>query len=473
MAAKSKNLAAVDLLFSGTNEARVIQGVIVGALCLNMVLGITIQSWGSFTVYATSYLRRSNPNIYYAETAWVTATTGGMLGFTSYLGGWSLERYGPRLTSLVGGMVLSAGVLASAFTIQQGFLAFLFTYSVIVGIGCGIVFSAPMQVVMRWFPQNPGLITGAVMCGSSLGPMVAVALQTFLVNPENVQPHSGAVDSENEYFTDDNVLDRVPHSLLVMALIMFAISLIGAYLLVTPPESDEPQRINNQQESQDLPITNYSPSEVIRVREFWLMWCCYFFNMLSVNFVMNNVKVFGQGESQGKLTDHQLTFIVSVAALFNGLGRLAWGHIGDQWSFKLAIIGMSTIQAMFTATLLISAQMGVVTYLLSTCVIYACVGGVSSIWAGTVKLYFGDKHFGRNFGLITTAGGLGWVVGAAGFQLANAYLSNVSISFWSAGFSLVAAACGCLLRDHHDFCNDDRKPLKLNSEEFPPGSYRF
>lgn len=98
---------------------------IVGALLLNMVLG-TPSSWGSFTVYVTSYLRLSNPNIRYEDTAWVTATSGAMVGFVSFIGGMLLDRWGPRPTALLGSVVLSLGVLASAWTVKYGFLPFFF-----------------------------------------------------------------------------------------------------------------------------------------------------------------------------------------------------------------------------------------------------------------------------------------------------------------------------------------------------------
>lgn len=366
-----------------------------------------------------------------------------------------LERQGPRLSSFVGGIFIFAGVLSSAYTIKQNLLAFLFTYAVIVGLGCAIVLPAPMQVVMTWFPDMPGLITGAVMCGSSLGPMLAAVLQTWLVNPENVPPTKlGPMGSEHAYFDKQSLLDRVPDSFLVMAFFLLGMALIGAALLVEPSAARTSEadgsNIAGTSERQPLleecQLDSLSPSEVVVLPDFWLMWSCYFLNMISVNFVMNNVKVFGQ--SQGtSMTDHQLTFIVSAAALFNGIGRLSWGYIADQLSFRSAMIGISVIKALFTVVLCTSAQLGFVAYFFSVSVIFICVGGASSIWAGSVRVYFGGKHFGRNFGLVTSAGGFGWIIGAAAFELLSRIVSDQHISFCSAGCSFAAAVCGYLLRD--------------------------
>lgn len=425
-----------------------------------MILGITIQSWGSFTVYATSYLRTVDFGLQYEDTAWVTAITGGLVGFTSYLGGWLLEWKGPRLTSLIGGIVVSAGICMSALSIQQGYLAFIFSYSFVVGLGCGIIYSSPMQAVMRWFPEMRGFITGFVMCGSSVGPMVAVSLQTWLVNPENLKPQTK--DGTDLYFTNAQLLERVPASMYVVGCFSLLLSFVGAYLIAEPPKAEVSDSGADTEERQPLigrpQRLDITPSEVLAIREFWLMWFCYFFNMLSVNFAMNNVKVFGQNQG-ADLSDHKLTSVVSGAALFNGLGRLGWGHVADKYTFRFAIFWMSIVKAFCIATLASSAQMGYAVYFLSVAALFSCVGGVSSIWAGATSLYFGAEHFGRNFGLMTIAGGCGWIVGAAFFQFANKHYSDEFIALCSGGFSLVAAICGYLLRECDDFWNSNSKQL--------------
>lgn len=426
-----------------------------------MVLGMTIQSWGSFTVYVTSYLRMSDPDIHYEDTAWVTAVTGSVIGFTSYCGGALLEMHSPGFVSLVGACLASVAVRLSSFTIKQGLFSFVFTYAVLVGLGCGIVFPAVTQAVVRRLPKRQGFYTGLVMCGSSVGPMVATAMQTYLVNPDDRQPKSDLVKNtgdENKYFTSVALLDRVPSSLIALSCVMLGLSVVGSYLISEPSQKDLSEETSDTAEQQPLvdqmPTVSCTPSEVLATREFWLMWFCYFLNMLSVNFAMNNVKVFGLTEGRG-MSDHKLSSVVSAAALFNGLGRLGWGYIGDQYTFRLAIIGASFIKAFSIATLLFSAQIGLGLYFVSVAVMFACVGGVSSIWAGTVNTYFGAAHFGRNFGLITTAGGAGWLAGAAVYEFASRaeFASDAQNSWLSAGFSFAAAVLGFLLRERKDFWN--------------------
>lgn len=426
---------------------------IVGALLLNMVLG-TPSSWGSFTVYVTSYLRLSNPNIRYEDTAWVTATSGAMVGFVSFIGGMLLDRWGPRPTALLGSVVLSLGVLASAWTVKYGFLPFFLTYAVVFGFGSGIVYSAPMKCAMQWVPHRRGLVTGFVTCSSGLGPMFAIAIQTGLINPHNLQPEVQP-GSSDAYYTDETMLSRVPFALLVLGITYTMLSILGSLLLVERSASLDPEDKEAQESQPILESADFSPGELLQIREFWLMWFCYFFSMIGVNFAINYVKVFGQNVGVPK-TDFQLSFVVMAAVLCNGFGRLGWGWFGDAVSFRAAMQGMSGINALFTASLFLCAQ-NFLTYLLAMCIIFACIGGASSIWAGAVSLYFGDKNFGRNFGLLVMAGGTGWIVGAAGIWLLRHRLTDVTISLLSAACSTIAAGCGLLMRDRQDFLQSNIK----------------
>lgn len=211
-----------------------------------------------------------------------------------------------------------------------------------------------------------------------------------------------------------------------------------------------PMELQSHTDDSESASVSYTPSQVLKMREFWLMWFCYFFNMLSVNFAMNNVKVFGQSQGVG-MNDHSLSAVASASALFNGIGRLAWGYIGDRRSFRVAIMQMSNLKAISLLTFNSSAKAGSFSYLLSVALMFFCVGGISSIWAAAANKYFGAAHFGRNFGLLTIAGGLGWTVGAAFFQFAQKNFSNDAVAFYTGLFSVMASVLAMMLRETHDF----------------------
>ncbi|KAF5405359.1 hypothetical protein PHET_01176 [Paragonimus heterotremus] len=100
------------------------------------------------------------------------------------------------------------------------------TYSMIMGFGLGLGYSVSLAVATSWFPSRTGLVTGIVVSGFGLGPLVFTPAQMELINPDNVQ-----VNNRTRQMTDDTVLDRVPNALVLLGALLFALQFIGMFLL--------------------------------------------------------------------------------------------------------------------------------------------------------------------------------------------------------------------------------------------------
>jgi MFS transporter, OFA family, oxalate/formate antiporter len=64
----------------------------------------------------------------------------------------------------------------------------LVTYGIQVGIGVGIAYLLPMEIVMKWFPNNRGLATSIIMLGSGASGIIFNQVQTQYINPNNIPP---------------------------------------------------------------------------------------------------------------------------------------------------------------------------------------------------------------------------------------------------------------------------------------------
>ena len=70
----------------------------------------------------------------------------------SIIGGWALDRYGPRITSSLMGLFLASSLL---LTSQTGASWQLFiNYSLLLAIGSGGAYSVYMATATRWFNRN-------------------------------------------------------------------------------------------------------------------------------------------------------------------------------------------------------------------------------------------------------------------------------------------------------------------------------
>jgi len=88
------------------------------------------------------------------------------LGITAGFGGYFNNRFGPRVVATAGGILYGLGVILAGLTASTHNLLLLYlTYGVIGGIGIGLGYIVALAMLIKWFPDRRGFITGlAVAC---------------------------------------------------------------------------------------------------------------------------------------------------------------------------------------------------------------------------------------------------------------------------------------------------------------------
>ena len=205
--------------------------VISGGFLVHLSIG-TIYTFGNIAPYMVSYIRnQSHPaSLKQEATTWIFACALIGQGTTMFIGGWMVRKIGPRLTTLIGGWTMSLGVGLSYFTIKISFFLLLLTYGLLFGIGVGVAYIGPLTSAMMWMPKRKGFANGVVVAGFGLGSLIFNAVQTSFVNPHN------KVINGDEYFTDPDLLHRVPSMFLLLGGIYAVMQLIGSLLITNPPE---------------------------------------------------------------------------------------------------------------------------------------------------------------------------------------------------------------------------------------------
>lgn len=210
--------------------------VIIGGFLVHLSLG-TIYTFGNIAPYIVSYIRNeSHPaNLQQGTTTWIFAFALIGQGGSMFLGGWMVRRIGPRWTTLIGGWVMSLGVCLTYFTIKVSFWLVLLTYGFMFGVGVGIAYIGPLSSAMKWLPKWKGFANGIVVSGFGLGALIFNVVQTFYVNPSNKEADFKDKDGD-EYFTDQDLLHRVPNLFLILGGSYAVMQLVGSLLLTNPPE---------------------------------------------------------------------------------------------------------------------------------------------------------------------------------------------------------------------------------------------
>src|SRR5258706_14614086 len=91
-----------------------------------------------------------------------------VLGFAAFFAGLWLNRRGPRVVAITGSILYGLGVFLASFSANKLWWLYL-SYGVIGGIGVGFCYIVPVAVLVKWFPDRRGLITGIAGGGFGAG----------------------------------------------------------------------------------------------------------------------------------------------------------------------------------------------------------------------------------------------------------------------------------------------------------------
>merc|ERR1719471_2694657 len=218
------------------------------------------------------------------------------------------------------------------------------TYGLMFGVGIALAYAPPMGVAMAWYPRKKGLVNGIIVGGFGMGAFIFNTVQTTYLNPLNLSPR------EDGYFSADqtDILDRVPSVFLLLGSIYTVMQLLAVLLISSPGEEELSGNIplvtQIEEQEEDVlyqtgsaatsPVTepqagieiNIKPSDIVKTREFWVLWVTFVLNTQAVGYINSMYKAFGQTFIQD---DHFLAVVGAFAAVFNSSGRVLWGHLCD------------------------------------------------------------------------------------------------------------------------------------------------
>src|ERR1700739_4237248 len=108
-----------------------------------------------------------------------------VLGFASFFGGLWMNRKGPRIVALTGATLYGLGVFLASFSANKLWWLY-FSYGFIGGLGLGFAYIVPVAVLVKWFPDRRGLITGIAVGGFGAGALITAPFATRLIQSVGV-----------------------------------------------------------------------------------------------------------------------------------------------------------------------------------------------------------------------------------------------------------------------------------------------
>src|SRR5438046_10360908 len=94
--------------------------------------------------------------------------------------GWFVDRFGPKLVVLIGGILVGIAWVMNAFADS---LVLLYTAAAIGGIGAGAVYGTCIGSALKWFPDRRGLCAGLTAAGFGAGSaLTIIPIQNTIAN---------------------------------------------------------------------------------------------------------------------------------------------------------------------------------------------------------------------------------------------------------------------------------------------------
>jgi MFS family permease len=387
---------------------------------INLALGI-LYTWSMFkgAIEKDFGWKGSQLNDPYALCCLVFA-------FSMILAGRCQDKFGPRLTASIGGLLVGAGFVLVSTT--NSYAVWLLGFGVLAGLGIGFGYSSATPPALKWFPPSKtGLIAGLVVAGFGLAPVYLAPTSQYLLGHYQIKA-----------------------SMLILGLAFVVIVCGLAQLLVNPPAGYVAAVKGAAAGATAKPApASSTPGEILRTPTFWLLWVIYFIGSGAGLMVISSVS------GMAKKTMGEAAFIaVAVMAIGNAAGRICAGllsdKIGRRWTLMLVLLFQAVL--MFVAIPVTASTEGAkFVIVLVASLIGFNYGANLSLFPSFTKDLWGLKSFGVNYGILFTAWGVG------GFALSRlsqmlyeaskdaAGKGNYKSSFITAGILLIAGAALTLL----------------------------
>jgi MFS transporter, OFA family, oxalate/formate antiporter len=296
--------------------------------------------------------------------------------------GFYIDRFGSRLVTAVGGVIMGLGYLLSSFDGNISMLTI--TYGVVAGIGVGIAYGVPLVVVARWFPDKKGLAVGLTVIGFGLSPLVTAPLAKSLIDDYGVR-----------------------QTFVIFGIAFIAIIALISTLLRTPPKGWKPAGWNPP-----VKVTSDSANQSVSMLQtptFYGLWLCYAIGTFAGLAAIGISSPLAQEII--KLDAATAASTVSLFAVFNGLGRVFFGWLTDRLTPKFAAI-VAFVMVLIASIMMLNVGTGdVATYLVAFTLFYFSFGGWLAIAPTSTLSLFNPDDYAKNYGIVFTAFGVGALAG--------------------------------------------------------------
>lgn len=347
-------------------------GIAAAGFLMQMALG---------AVYAWSVFRNPLSKQFGWSIAQVTLTFTiciCVLGIASFFGGLWLNKKGPRVVALTGGFLYGLGVFLASFSANNLLWLYL-SYGVIGGIGLGFGYIVPVAVLVKWFPDRRGLITGVAVGGFGAGALVTAPVATRLIQTVGVL-----------------------QTFAYLGIGYLVVTMATGLIMLNPPDGWKPAGWTpSAAQTAQRAAKDYTLAAALKSWQWWALWLLLFLNTSAgISLISQESPMF---QKIGSVSVVVAAGMVGIVSIGNAVGRIFWAWISDTFTRRWTFAVMFVLQFGLFWILPSMASAAILTIV--SFVILMCYGGGFGTMPAFAADYFGAKNVGPIYGLMLTAWG--------------------------------------------------------------------
>lgn len=382
--------------------------IAVAGVCLQIALG-SAYAWSVFRIPLSKEFGWSISQVTLTFTISFF-----FLGCTSVLGGLWMKRSGPRIVAMVAGLLWGGAVFFASFSAHKLWLLYL-TYGAIGGTGLGMGYIVPITVLVKWFPDRRGLITGIAVAGFGAGSLFSAPAAGWLVQHVGLMP-----------------------TFAYLGITYAIIAVTAGSFMRNPPDGWHPAgwtptaKHISQRADRD-----YTLGQALSTWQWWAI--C---SLMSIN-TMAGLSLLSQAspifQEMGGASAKTAAGLLGIISIGNGVGRIFWAWISDVTTRKTAFFLMYLVEAILFWTYHDIHSLPVLA--VATFVVVMSYGGAYGITPAFAADYFGPRDVGSIFGLMM----LPWAFAAAFGPLLFAYLRQMNGNYVHALYLIAGLMTAALI----------------------------
>jgi OFA family oxalate/formate antiporter-like MFS transporter len=368
---------------------------------MQLMLG-TVYAWSVFKKPFMTAHGWTGPQVGMAFTIVIF-----FIGVAAAFGGRFVDKAGAKKVATLAAILFGLGTILTGLADKIGSIWLLYaSYGVIGGIGNGLGYVTPIAVLVRWFPDKRGLITGLAVMGFGLGAAIMGQIAPFTI-----------------------VYLGLGKTFILFGVIFLIVLLFAARSLVNPPPGWE--GLLEVRKKTSLKSSSVDLKSAVGMYQFYLLWGILCLNVTAGIALLSNLSPMAQ--SQVGLSAVAAGTLIFVCSLFNGFGRIFWATLSDKFGRKTVfLLILATQIPAFIALPNIHSPFlfGAV-----CCYILLCYGGGFATMPAFAADTFGPKNMGSIYGKILLAWSAAGVIGPMLMEYIKKSSGNFSMAlYWAAGF---------------------------------------